>query len=105
MYIAMHVADKMSNPRGLGDVTGRDDEDVLVGSADDICGFGIVVQELTRMKNGARRQFEREDDAIGSFDETSHAAPIDGVHRQLHDRQSGRRLCVWMEHAHGNRSR
>src|SRR3954466_13557111 len=105
MYVAMHVADEMSDSCGFAEVAGRDDEDVLVGSTDDIRGVRIVVQELTGVKNSAGRQFKREDHAVGSFDQTSHAAPIDSAHWQLDDRQSGRRLCMWLEHAHGNGSR
>src|SRR5436190_14830577 len=101
MYVAMHVADEMSNPCGFGEVAWGDEEDLLVGSADDIRGLRILVQELTGMQNRARRQFKREDDAVGRFDETSHATAIDGAHRQLDDWQSGRRLRACMEHAHG----
>jgi len=105
MDVAMHVADEMPSACGFGDVARRDDEDVLVGRSDDIRRFGVMVQELTGMKNSSRRQLERENDAIGRFDEASHATPVDGAHRQLDDRQSGRRLCVWMERAHGDGTR
>jgi hypothetical protein len=105
MDIAVHVADEMPNPCGFAEVARRDDEDVLVGSADDIRGFGVMVQELTGMKNSPRRQLERENGAIGRLDETSHPTPIDGAHEHFDDRQSGRRLCVWMKRAHGDGSR
>jgi hypothetical protein len=105
MDVAMHVADEMPNLCRFGEVTRRDDEDVLVGRADDVRRSGVMVQELTGMKNSPRRQLERENDAIGRLDETSHATPIDSAHRQLDDRQSGRRLCVWMECAHRDGTR
>jgi len=39
---------------------------------------------------------------IRRFDETSHSTSIDRAHRQLDDRQAGRRLTMGMEDAHWN---
>ncbi len=79
------------------------DQHVLVCCAHDICGFRIVVEKLAGMKNGAGRQFQREDDAVGRLDQPPDAASIDGAHRQLDDGQTCRRFGVRMEDANGNR--
>jgi hypothetical protein len=63
--VAMHVADEMSDDGGFGKVARVDHEHIFIGRAHDVGGFSIMVQQLTRMKNGASRQFEREDDTVG----------------------------------------
>ena len=100
MKIAMHVADEMTNACRFSEVARMDDEHILVRSADDIGSFGVVVKKLSGMKNRAGRQFEREHHTIRRFDETSHSTSIDRAHRQLDDRQAGRRLTMGMEDAH-----
>jgi hypothetical protein len=105
MNIAMHVADEMADTRRLGKVTRTHDKDVLICGADDVGGFCVVVKKLSRMKHRSGRQFEREDHAVRRFNKPPDTATIDGAHRQLDDRQAGRRLTMWMKDAHRDGSR
>ncbi|HEU4936879.1 MAG TPA: hypothetical protein VFT39_10530 [Vicinamibacterales bacterium] len=102
MNITMHIADEMANTRRLGEVTRMHDKDVLICGADKISGFGVVVKKLSRMKNRTRWQFEREHHAVRRFNETPDSTTIQRAHRQLDDRQAGRRLTMRMKDAHRN---
>ena len=102
MDIAMHIADEMADTRRLGEVTWTHDENVLVCGADDVGGFCVVVKKLSRVKHCSSRQFEREHDAVRRFNETPDPTTIDRAHRQLDDRQAGRRLTMRMKDADRN---
>ena len=102
MNIAMHIADEMAYTRRLGKVTRMHDKNVLICSADDVGGFCVVVKKLSRMKHRSSRQFEREHHAVRRFNQSADATTIYRAHRQLDDRQAGRRLTMWMKDAHRN---
>jgi len=105
MNVAVHVANEMPDPRGLGKIARMNDENVLVRRANYIGGLRVVMQQLTGMQNGPGWQFEREDGAIRRFDEPPHATAIDGAHGQFDDRQACGRFGMRMKQANRNRGR
>jgi hypothetical protein len=92
--IAVQVPDQVSDTRRFGYVARVDNEHVLVGGGDDIGGLGIMMQQLPGMEDRPGWQLECEDDAVGRFDEPSHATAIVCVHREFDDGKSRRRLSV-----------
>ncbi len=100
--VAMHVADQVSDARGLGQIARMDDQYILFCGAHHVRYFGIVMQELPRVKDRARGQFQGEDDAVGRLEKPANTAPVDGAHRQFDDGQAGRGLGMRMDHANGN---
>ena len=89
----------MSDAGRFSQIARMHDQHVLVCRADDVSGFGVVMQELAGMKDRAGRQFEREHDAVRRLDEPAHTTTIDGAHRQFDDRQ---RLAA-LQRADGSR--
>lgn len=100
--VAMHVADQVADSCRFGQIARMGDQHILVCSAHHIRNFGIVVQELPRVKDRARWQFQCEYDAVGRLEEPPNAPPVDGAHREFDDRQAGRGLGLGMDHTHGN---
>jgi hypothetical protein len=103
MDIAVHVANHMADSGGFSKVAGMHDQHIFVGRAHDVRRFRVVVQQLTGMQDGARWQFEREDDAVGRLDQPADASAIDGAHRQFDNWQTCRRLSLRMEDANWDR--
>lgn len=102
--IPVHVADQMPDACRLGQVARMNDQHVLVCRADDIGGLGVVVQELTGMKNRPGRELQREDGAVWSLDQPPNTATIDGAHRQFDDGNAARWFGVRMNRSDRNRS-
>jgi hypothetical protein len=100
--VAMHVADQVADACRFGQIARMGNQHILVCGAHHVRHFGIVVQELPRMKDGACRQFQGEYDAVGRLEEPPNTPPIDGAHREFDDRQAGWRLGLGMDHANGN---
>jgi hypothetical protein len=100
--IAVHVSNEVSDTGGLGKVARCDHQDVFVGRAHDVRGLRVVVQELTRMKDRARRQLERKHDTIRSFDQTADTPSITGIHGKFNQSQPGRRFGMRTECANGD---
>ena len=71
--VAMHVADQVADSCRFGQIARMGDQHILVCSAHHIRNFGIVVQELPRVKDRARRQFQCEYDAVGRLEEPPNA--------------------------------
>ena len=105
MEVAVHVANQMADTGRFGEVARINNYHLFIRGADDVGRLRVVMEQLPGVKDGARRQFERKDDAIRGFDEPPDAPAIDGAHRQFDNRQSSWWFPMRMENANRYRRR